>query len=413
MLLACAVSIGVLAADYEPDVQSFSARHTFPLKWLRSDNHRVDMDVINQDFMNHYRVSSRFGAFRAIGNYQLFVRIREIEALAALEEMSKSRLFVNSASDTVTSTVENISTAAEDPSTAADDLETGFVRLVKRLGRMTKNAYRKGKDMLNRDKSDAERSEELADSGANMAKGFLGVNRAYRELARDLGVDPYTRNTLLRNQIEDMANYAAAGSFGIKSIVPVLPMLYGAGYLITVSNLVWNTHPIDLQLQNEKVLHSMGISEKWIQRLLANDRHTLTTQTRIVRSLQRLRGTRGRKILLHYAAQVKSTRDALFYTRMIELLAMYHHRRGTIDKIVATKRIPFALTRRKRAVAMFPVDYFRWTKSAEAIARYMNREMSRYPVHLEIWINGKASARARVELGRKGWAVFDQAGRRL
>ena len=413
LLALSSVTLPGFAAAYEPDVQSFSARQAFPEKWLRSKDYKVDMDVINQDYMNHYRINSRFGVFRAVGNGQLFVRIREIEALAQLEEMSKSRVFVNSVGETVTSTVENLSRAADDPATAADDFESGFVRLMKRVGRMTKNAFNKGKAILAKDKSDAERSEELADSGTNMAKGVLGVNRAYRELARDLRVDPYSRNSLLRNEMENMANYAAAGSLGVKTIVPVLPMLYGAAYLITVSNLVWNTHPIDLQLQNEAALRDMGISDKWIQRLFENDRHTLTTQTRIVSSLERLKNVKGRKILVEYAARVDRTGDALFYTRMIELLAMYHQRRGSIEKVVATKRTPFVLTRNKRAVAMMPVDYLRWTRSAAGLARYLKGQISRYPVHLEIWVNGKVTPRARLELGRAGWAVFDQAGRRL
>ena len=380
---------------------------------MHGPHHTVDSDVINQDFMNHYRIASRFGVFKAIGNDQLFVRIREIEAFAQLEDLSKSRVFVNSVSDTVTTTVERVGNAVEDPERAADDMGSGLSRLVKRLGRMSKNAYKKGKSLFTGNKSDEERSAELRNTGTDMAKGFLGVNRAYRELARDLRVDPYTRNDLLSNEIERMANYAAAGSFGVKTIVPVLPILYGAGYLISVSNLVWNTHPLDLQLRNEKALRDMGISNKWIRRLLENNRHTLTTQTRIVNSLERLEGTRGRKVLVRHAAQVKSISDALFYTRMIELLAMYHQQRGAIDKIVATERIPFVLTQRGRTVVMFPVDYFRWTKTAHNTFRYLHKGMSRYPGHSELWVNGQISPKARIELGNRGWAVFDQAGKRI
>ena len=157
----------------------------------------------------------------------------------------------------------------------------------------------------------------------------------------------------------------------------------------------------------------MGISDRWVRRLMENEHHTLTTQTRVVSSLQRLKGAKGRKILVEYAARVDSSGDALYYTRMIELLAMYHHQRGAFETIQATKHIPFGLTRRKRAVAMLPLDQFRWTRSGAGIARYMNREMSRHPVHLEFWVNGRVTPRARIELGRSGWAVFDQAGQRL
>ena len=413
LVLIFSLSCDVVIAGYEPDIQSFSAAHTFPPRWLRGPNHVVDTDVINQNFMNHYRVGSRFGVFKAVGNDQLFARIREIEALAQLEDMSKGGIFVDSVGGTVTTTAERVSNAVEDPEGAADDMGSGLARLAKRIGRMSKNAYRKGKALLTGNQSNEERSAELADTGASMAKGLLGVNRAYRELARDLRVDPYTRNTLLTNEIEGMANYAAAGSFSLKTIFPVLPILYGAGYLITVSNLVWNTHPIDLQLRNEKALRDMGISDKWIRQLFENDKHTLTTQTRIVNSLERMDGARGRKVLVRHAAQVNSTSDALFYTRMIELLAMYHQQRGAIDRIVATKRIPFVLTRRRRAVVIFPVDYFRWTKTAHGITHYLHKEMSQHPVHMELWVKGQISPKARIELGNKGWALFDRAGTRI
>ena len=400
------------AAEYEPDVQSFLSSQTFPGKWLRSDNHVVDNDVINQNFMNHYRVGSRFGVFSAIGNSQLFVRIREIEALEQLKDMSKGRVFANSASDTVTDTIENVTNAVDDPSAAAENLGSGLSRLFKRLGRMSKNAFNKGRAYMSKNFDDKS-SEELSNTGTNVAKGVLGVNRAYRELARDLRVDPYTRNEALRVEIEKMASYSAAGSLGIKTIVPVLPLLYGAGYLITVSNLVYSTHPIDLQLQNEKSLRHMGISDKWSRRLMESDRHTLTTQTRIVSSLERLDGVRGRKVLVRFAALAKNISDALFYTRMIELLAMYHQQRVRIDKIIATENIPVAQTGNRRIVVMAPFDFFRWTPRGDGFVRRIDEQIARYGAHRELWVMGQVSAKSRKHLGALGWVVFDQAAMRI
>ena len=404
--------VTTLAAEYEPDIQSFLSSQTFPAKWLRSDDYVVDNDVINMNFMNHYRVGSRFGVFTAIGNSQLFVRIREIEALEQLKEMSKGRLFVNSASDTVTDTVENVTNAVDDPSGAAEDLGSGLSRLFKRLGRMSKNAFNKGRSYVSKNFDDKS-SEQLENTGTSVAKGFLGVNRAYRELARDLRVDPYTRNGVLRAEIEKMASYSAAGSFGVKAIVPVLPLLYGAGYLMTVSNVVYGTHPLDLQLQNEEALRDMGISSKWIQRLMESDRHTPTTQTRIVNSLERLDGVRGRKVLVRFAALAKNISDALFYTRMIELLAMYHQQRVRIDKIIATDRIPVAWTGNRRVVVMAPFDYFRWTTRGDGFVRDLDQQISRYGAYRELWVMGQVSAKSRKHLGALGWAVFDQAAIRI
>ena len=81
--LLCGAAAVSHAAGYEAEIKSFSAYQTFPAKWLKGDGYLVDPDVINQDFMNHYRVRSRFGDFTARGDAQLFVRIRELQALDA------------------------------------------------------------------------------------------------------------------------------------------------------------------------------------------------------------------------------------------------------------------------------------------------------------------------------------------
>lgn len=383
-----------------------------PSKWLRSDYHVVDNDVINQGFMNHYRVGSRFGVFSAIGNDELFVRIREIEALESLKKMSKGRVLVESAGDAVTDTVQNVGEAVDDPSGAAEDLGTGFSRLFRRLGRMSRNAYEKGRSMLSKNYQTKE-PKNTGVSGAGLAKGFVGVNRAFREIARELRIDPYTRNQVLRDKIEELASYSAAGSFGVRTIVPVLPILYGAGYLMTVSDLVYSTHPLDLQLQNEAGLEEIGVSGKWIRQLMDSERHTPTTQTRVVTSLERMERVKGRTELVRVAALAKNNSDALFFTRMIELLSIYHVQRAPVEQILRTDRVPIALTRNGHVVVIAPFDYFRWTARGEEFVRYLGDSVPEGAAYREMWFTGQVSSEARRRLGDAGWAVFDQATTRL
>jgi hypothetical protein len=368
----------------------------------------VDNDVINQKFMNHYRVGSRFGVFSAIGNDELFVRIREIEALESLQEMSKGRVFMESAGDAVTDTVENVGDAMDDPSATAQELGSGFSRLFKRLGRMSRNAYEKGRSMVSKNYKTKEPQKEKA-TGSGLAKGFLGVNRAYRELARELRIDPYTRNETLRAETERLASYSAAGSFSVRTIVPVLPILYGASYLMAVSDLVYSTHPLDLQLQNEASLGEMGISDKWIRKLIGSERHTPTTQTRIVSSLERMDGVRGKAALVRVAALARNNSDALFFTRMIELLSIYHTQRAPLKKIISTDKVPFALSQNGRAVVIAPFDYFRWTRPGQDFIRHLDSKIPAATLYREVWFTGQISVLARRNLGSAGWAVFDQA----
>ena len=126
---------------------------------------------------------------------------------------------------------------------------------------------------------------------------------------------------------------------------------------------VGEAHPVDLLLQNEKALRGMGVSEKLIKKLVRNEWHTLTTLTRITTSLGSMQGVKGRSILVRHASDAGDLGEALLYTQMTELLAIYHRLRTPIVSIVGTDRIPFAVTR-SGSVVVIPVDYLNWTRTA-------------------------------------------------
>ncbi len=404
-------SIQAAPAGFEPDAPTLKASSLVPKTTLKGPNHTVQEKVVNRGFMNHYRISSPFGEFSADGDTMLIVRVHEISAIAKLNEMSKTQVFAQAAGDAVGKTAGAIGRVIDDPKGTAQGISAGVGRLFKRTKRRTQDAYGTAKDAAAEEKQEqpggqGDTASQVTEGGKRLGRQYFGVDSALRNLARDLKVDPYTDNTVLRAEMDSMAKVAAAGSFGTKLVTPSLPV--GLNYLDDVSDMVWTMKPLDLELLNEKSLQKMGVDPALIKRLYANPHHTPTTQTRFVKSLERLPGVKGRPVLVRYAAAAESPEEAQFTTHLVEMLAEYHKSRGSIASIVATDRIPFAVTKKGTGLAAAPLDYLFWTRSAADAAKDLFKDIKRHASKPAVWFEGRVSDRARKELRAMGWTVYDR-----
>ena len=88
ILAASMVAIlpSVAAADYESSV-SLPLDRVIDTSILNHDLYQVDPDVLNDGFMNNYRVSSDFGEFSISSTSLLKIRLTEIEAMAKMREV--------------------------------------------------------------------------------------------------------------------------------------------------------------------------------------------------------------------------------------------------------------------------------------------------------------------------------------
>ncbi len=396
------------AATYEPDSPTLKASTLVPKTTLTGPNHTVQEKVVNRGFMNHYRISSPFGEFSADGDTMLIVRVHEISAIAKLKEMSKTQVFAQAAGDAVGKTAGAIGRVIDDPKGTAQGISAGVGRLFKRTKRRTQDAYGTAKDAAAQKKQDqpggqGDTASQVTEGGKRLGRQYFGVDSALRNLARDLKVDPYTDNTVLRAEMDSMAKVAAAGSFGTKLVTPSLPV--GLNYLDDVSDMVWTMKPLDLELLNEKSLQKMGVDPALIKRLYANPHHTPTTQTRTVKSLERLPGVKGRPVLVRYAAAAESPEEAQFTTHLVEMLAEYHKSRESIARIVATDRIPFAVTKKGTGLAAAPLDYLFWTRSSADAAKDLFKDIKRHASKPAVWFEGRVSDRPNAS-GRRVLPCF-------
>ncbi len=265
-------AVAWLAAQDDP-VPTFTATDLLPAGLVSSAHHTVAPLVRTEGFFHEFTLTSDFGPFEAAGLSELALRVDEIRALAQLAEVSKSEVFLASAGGAVLSVGKNVARVATDPTGTAKGLGAGIKRLGVNLGRTTKRAT---DSALGGDHPGPAAQDSAVESTAT---SVLGVSAAMRRWAQKLGVDPYTRNPVLRDALRDLARIDAAGSIATKVVVPV-PMVVST--TSSVGDLVWGKDPEELRKLNEQRAKELGVPDAGATAFFRNGWFTLTQQTRLL-----------------------------------------------------------------------------------------------------------------------------------
>ncbi len=412
------LGVSMPTAALEPPYESLHTATVVPERVMSGPDYRILPEVVNRGLMNHYLIETDYGPMRARGDRNLQQRLREIRALRELDRMHEGRLVAESVGRTFVDTARSVARVIKDPGGTAEGVQQGIQRLLRRGGRRIRNAYEDVRSSMGGNENDdhsepgPDLSEKALQAGRTFARNRLGVSRAYRELAREVGIDPYTDNGILRDELNRLAGHSAGASLGSRLVIPRIPGLIGA--VENVSELVWRKDRLDLLLHNEDVLAGLPVPEPVVRRFIENEAYSPTQQTAIVAALESLRHVTNHWRLVEYAGYADSLAEADFYTDMIGLLALYHRSRAALDTIHPTKTIvPVAVTGDYRAVAAFPVDRFRWTPDVDGIVAALTGSHTGQSGHREIWITGIVSEQADAGLAGYGWIPYTRAQQRL
>ncbi|MCP3960587.1 MAG: hypothetical protein GY719_22315 [bacterium] len=399
------------AEDFEqPPV--FSAGDVVPVEVRKGAHYEVADEVPNDGFMNTYRINSDYGRFDAYGQTMLAVRVQEIGALDELAEVSKAKVFAESALTAITRPVTAIADFAERPGETIKGIGEGLGRMWKR----TKRAAGEIKKDVQEAKEDDGESEDGggdgqsgADKTADFAKGYakkyFGATGAERRWAEKLGVDPYTSNETLRKAIREVARVDAAGSFGVKLVG--MPSIPGADVVADVNQLVWGKDPGELKELNTKSLVAMGASEELIDRFFENPFFlSPSRQTRFVASLEALEGVTGRDAAVELAAGTESEAEAFYQLGAVIMLGWLHDGGDSLARLAPSRTIPVAVTKDGRLAVAAPLDYTVWTEDlAGGVDRLGELGGQLGAEGRAVWFHGDVSARCRSELEARGWKV--------
>ena len=115
---------------------------------LASDHHRVVEVVQNDGYLNHYRIQSDYGEFDAQGLTMLRIRTREVQALAELDQVSNTSVFLKSAADAGVQQGKAIVNVALHPVATVKGIPSGLARLFRYGKDLTVGIYDLGKGVV-------------------------------------------------------------------------------------------------------------------------------------------------------------------------------------------------------------------------------------------------------------------------
>jgi len=380
---------------------SQTASEVLPAQLIAGPHYKVRDKVVSYGYMRNYVVDSDFGVFQVTGDFALRKLIKEIGAIAALQEVKKSQAYLS-----------GIKTAASQPLEFGANLITEPVDTISGIPKGVSALFQNVKTGLTTQPSKGQDSR--------MAQA-LAVSANKRELAGKLGVDVYSNNKVLQKELNSLAWATSIGSLTVTAALAPVGGAASAAVSLTrvgqqLNNLVDQYPPQKLRQINEEKLQAMGMPPDVTSRFLDHPSYTPTQTTSIVSSLETLSGAKGRDAFLREALSAEDEESANFFQYSAETLSGYQAKVAPIQDISVFGPLVFARTANGTVMVPLPLDYAIWTERAservpDAMRSYkaMNANSKRF----EFWLTGTASKMAKEEAAKLGIQIVENVGNQI
>ena len=375
----------------------FSAAGLLTPEWLKGPHHSVQDEVVNDGAQHHFVVNSEFGTFPAVGMPMLRTRVIETEAIAALKDARQSEVFVDALQFQLLHPLHGLKILLTDPGRLGTSVGGGLLEFLAMPGQFSKF--------------------EGSDREDSMTKSAIGFSYLKRKIAFQFGVDPYSSNPTLQDELNELTWIAFTADLAPQIGYVFMPG--GAILWMTFSATRWTSYldeqvrdhsANDLRAMDRDKLLKMGITEEEIHRFFLNGFYSPRHSTIITTALEELTGVDDRGAFLAVAEEANSEELVVFYQHVVEMMRGYHLHIDAVDRLLVLPRVPALYTKNKTLVVMLPVDYLFWTSRVAMVAQALSTSVPNRPriAQRELWIAGAVSPRARQELESLGWTVYEQ-----
>jgi hypothetical protein len=411
LALALTATLQCLAQTPEPfevrraepvfeELPELKASEILKPEFLQGPHFAVRDPVPTSAGMNQFTIDSDFGLFEADGNEMLLPRLKEVDAIARLREVSRTDEFKNSLLAAAKSPLNSAKNIARDPAQAIANVPKGLMKFLGRAKDTVENVGKGGND-------DAGDGRRLKDA--------IGYSDKKRKIALEMGVDPYTTNTVLQKQLDDVAWASWAGGFSFS--VATLPISGAAKAVLTVTNvnstvtdLLREKTPSELEEINRSTFRAMGASSSDIEQILHGGAFTPTQATEFAVYLKALKGVANRAALVKAAAQKSTTEaDALFCVYTAALMDQINQK-TPITRIVMLRDFPICVAKDGTIIVALQWDYAAWTAGAASFTDDVQKlaAKSGQNAHISVDLSGEVSPRLRNELEKRAISVQDR-----
>ena len=288
-------------------------------KTATGSNYNVKPTVRSDGVMRVFDVETSYGTFAVVGVEFTKMRLHELDAVAAIEKMSKSDAFGNALGRAALGPIKFGAAMITNPAGTIDRSLSGISNMFDRVGAGLNN-------------SRADRDSTL--------DSLLGVSDTQRELAVELDVDPYTDFPPLAQRLKEMADALAAGGLPVKAGLSLVP----GGVGIAVSSVATVNSAKDtlrdktaaqVIAEVRVTLASLDVPAQTTTRLVENRNFTPADLLIMARMLKQL-NAQNTAAFIEDAAGADSRNAAFYIRRRAELLRRTAPRSGASPHLSAS-----------------------------------------------------------------------------
>ena len=351
----------------------------------------VEKIAQNDGLQNTYRIRAGIQEYEVTGSAATMEFLQELKAINELRQISTTKAFTQGLKESAKGTYQSGKQIVRDP-----------VGTVQKVPQGASKFFAKVKGFL----SDDEEAAGPASSPGETVKGLLGVDQAKRKLAARLGVDVYSRNQALQDELDRLASAAAGG--GLAFDIGTLPIggAVGIGLTVigvqqTVDSLINDSSPSSLRNWNEQNLIKLGANLDLVFQFINHPWYTLRQITVITTSLVTTKVNPD--LFLESANKALTPADGRYFEQVAELLAVYSQKTAPLQSLRLQDGLLCAIDTNGVLVVPVSLDYAIWT---EKVAQRVDG-LAHVPVDdstikgVQVCTDGKASERVKSELSKR------------
>ncbi|MCZ6586852.1 MAG: hypothetical protein O7B24_02800, partial [Alphaproteobacteria bacterium] len=200
LAIAAALTIGI-ATLAPASAQTFEvptnqlASQLLPADLISGPYHKVREQVVSYGYMHHFKIDSQFGLFEATGDGALRKLVIEIYAIASLKEFKTSEAFLTAVGDAAKAPLHFGKNLITDPVDTISGVPEGVFQIFGNIGESIS---------MEHDPAEDDRLEQA-----------LFVSSWKRDFAAERGVDVYSSNKALQEELNSVGWAAAIGGLTV------------------------------------------------------------------------------------------------------------------------------------------------------------------------------------------------------
>ena len=391
-LLVAAFSQVTVAAEFEPTPLQLNTALIVPDDRMVGPGYKLDSVAVNDGFSNTYIIETNLGNREATSDYQLARTIQEVNALNALEAMSRTDVFGDAMKGGALSAYEGGKALVEAPVETTKGAVKGIGRWMGNVGRAARS------------------KDPYQENAFSSAVGWAGTRRAF---ALELGVDPYTDWEPLQDALTSVARAAFAGGITVGAAMGAVTGDGAFGTVVEVTSmtdemnamLLDNPAEILTGLNTDK-LKGIGVPESIIEPFMTNYNYTPMEKSLLVEALVQMDGAQGRDLFIKQATLAPNRLIARWMQQRAIMMSQYHNKEDKVN-LVMIGGFVWMKAGNDQVVGAFPADYLAWTEEVKIDAAAAAAKSGKKP---ELWLEGSVSPTAREQLAAAGWTVRERVG---